>query len=289
MNKKIISLIICMVLFLFIVLTIPANLTEKVTLNENIISKDTPELFETFVIFGGESKTLNFTSRIKKLSINITIQPNRIIEFCCVSLKKYQLVPNEILDKFGTWNLYIYELDNLKQENGSYHKSVKYEYEGINGNFNTTIKLKWDTNYQLKIENIGIMPLPVSMEFLAVVSPSSDIPLTYLSFILPIGIIILTLISLWFMYKFRFIVYLEKRDNNRILEKLIKTNKVDPNKVLKVLREMNKSSNKEGLKLTSSLSSITNKIVDKLKSDQEDKNDIDKEELIHLLKKSKVI
>ena len=86
--------------------------------------------------------------------------------------------------------------------------------------------------------------------------------------------IILTLISLWFMYKFRFIVYLEKRDNNRILEKLIKTNKVDPNKVLEVLREMNKSSNKEGLKLTSSLSSITNKIADKLKSDQEDKNEI---------------
>lgn len=282
MNKKIIGLIICTVLFSFIVSAISANITGGETLTEHIISNDNPKLSVALVIMDGGSETLNFTSKIKELSINVTIQSNRIIEL----LKKYQLVPNELLNKFGVWNLYIYELDNIKQENGSYHKSVKYTYEGINGNFNTTIELKENKNYQLEIENTGGIPLSGSIELLALVS-SSDLPYTYLSFILPIGIIILTLISLWFMYKFRFIIYLEKRDNNRILEKLIKTNKVDPNKVLKVLREMNKSSNKEGLKLTSSLSSITNKIVDKLKSNQQDKNEINKEEITHLLNEFK--
>ena len=78
------------------------------------------------------------------------------------------------------------------------------------------------------------------------------------------------------------IVHMEKKENNKILEKLIETRKVDPDKIIEYLKEMNQASNKEAYKLTESLSLITNKITNKLKQNNENKY---KMKLKHIINK----
>jgi ABC-type transporter Mla subunit MlaD len=80
-----------------------------------------------------------------------------------------------------------------------------------------------------------------------------------------IGTFSLIWFCLWLIYKFRIIVHIEKKQNNKILEKLIETKQVDPDKVIDYLKEMNQASNEEGYKLTETLSKISDKITDKLK------------------------
>jgi hypothetical protein len=264
MNKK----IICMMLFSFIVLSIPTSyLSAKEKLIENKISDDSIELLNIGLIEVNGSLTINFTCYVDTFRIDVKTYST---EFFYAGGDDIIQNKNETDNTSIIFDLYLYELNNINENITSNYKSAKYEWCEINKDFNRTIISKKETNYTLQIKNVVSFDFIAAVQILATAGEQSiwESFNVFLSIITIIGIIFLSYISLYFMYKFRHLIHLEKMDNNEILKHLIKNDKLDPNKALEVLREMNKSCNKEGFKLSKSLSSIGNKIIDKIKGDQ---------------------
>lgn len=288
MNKRIIGILIGLIIFTIILINnifgVTANKNESFKTN---ILKENSIISEGFILNTGESRSINFSvfqdEEVFSIDIDIRIVPFTLL----LSWGETPPILNKILNESLNWNLYLYEEKKLKQDNNFNYISIKHEWIGINGDFNTTINVHTETSNQMKIKNCGFIPIYFSINIfttpLTIPENLSTLPSHIIFFIAFISALALLL-----MYYFRKLIYMEKRDNHRTLEILIKNSKVNPDKVLDLLEKMNKSLDKECLKLTETLSSITSKIVNRLKRNKEYENKINKEEPISFIEQLKL-
>jgi len=244
-EKNIIILFIIVFIFLSccIIIIVEGNINNKIK------TKDLHDIYvEEVTIMPRSFKTINFTSKGTSLHWSL-------------------IFDNSSLD------LHIVDNRDVISEDPLNYSSAVYVKKNITKSVGGKISIKNETTYQMLIVNNGGCEtnVIVTLDMIITTKKTQDVGqgIVILALISIIGIVLIFCIV--YIYKFRVLIYQEKKEYNHILEKIIEIYDVDPNKLLPIIREMNKSANNEGKKLSASLPTISNTIVKLIDNIYQDK------------------